>query len=178
MATPSKSWLNLLFRVSGRLPLWVIARHEENPEPYLERYSLLRSRWLTIYLHRFVGRDQGLELHDHPWSALSLVLAGKYRERRLTKKLEVVERNVRWWNLVRANKFHMIVEAAPETWTLFIHGPKRKRWGFLGPVVEGQASYKLAPEANPNWHRSAERPERMPLNADAAGWFVQTNSEG
>lgn len=178
MATLKISWLKLLYRVSGKLPLRVITARGDRPEPYLERYSLLRSRWLTIYLHRFVRRDQDLELHDHPWPALSLVLAGQYRERRLMSGMKLVERDVKRLNLVRSHQFHMIVAAAPETWTLFIHGPKRKHWGFLGAITEGQASFTPAAEGDPRWHLSSERPERQPLKVGGEPWRAQTNEGG
>jgi hypothetical protein len=82
------------------LPVRHITR--EDAVPYLDRYYLLgdmgglkyfgtcKPRWwqhLTtwmpcVYVHRFLADDQDDELHNHPWEATSLILAGGYREER------------------------------------------------------------------------------------------------
>ncbi len=68
-----------LYRLTAGLRCRLISR---DGRPYLERYYLGRLGPVTAYLHRFVGRDGDEETHDHPWRAISLVLAGSYREER------------------------------------------------------------------------------------------------
>jgi hypothetical protein len=49
--------------------------------PYLLRwYVLPQNRWFNLYLHCFKRSDDDRALHDHPWSALSIVLRGGYVE--------------------------------------------------------------------------------------------------
>jgi len=133
-----------LLRLSRRLPVRHISK--TNPDgsesPYLQRFGIYRGERIGVYLHHFVDRDQDTELHDHPWHALSLVLCGSYIERRLRAGLELIERRVGLYNWIRPDRFHMISEAQPGTWTLMIRFRRVKGWGFIGATNNGQASYR------------------------------------
>lgn len=130
-----------LYRITSSLPCRLI---DIDGRPYLERYAMpawlrkfLKRFGVTAYLHRFVRGDSERHVHDHPWPwALSFVLCGSYIEERITgfdvdKGWHSVMRRVRWFNYIKALDFHRITEPKPETWTLFIHGPRQKSWGFL-----------------------------------------------
>jgi len=126
---------SLLLRITGRLPCRFI--DGEGGEPYLERYYLFGAFGWHAYLHRFVDSDPDRGLHDHPWSrAASLVLSGGYEELRPeSADLSRVEnRFVGPWrmNFLRGEDFHRVVlrEGRP-AWTLFVHGPRVKGWGFI-----------------------------------------------
>lgn len=126
---------NLLFRISGRLRCRFI--DGEQGEPYLERYYLLGAFGWHAYLHRFVDSDPDRGLHDHPWGrAVSLVLSGGYDEIRGVDPTATRTRtaHIRPWrfNLLRGSDFHrVILRDSRPAWTLFIHGPRIKGWGFL-----------------------------------------------
>jgi len=47
--------------------------------PLMTRISLLETKWGELCLHIF-HRSDGHELHDHPWSFVSLILWGGYIE--------------------------------------------------------------------------------------------------
>ena len=47
---------------------------------YLRRYYLLRTKYLGIFVHEFLG-DDAEGLHDHPWDFFLFVLRGGYWER-------------------------------------------------------------------------------------------------
>lgn len=138
----------LLYRASGWLRCRII--NGNNGEPYLERYALLRlPGGSSLYLHRFLDSDPDRGLHDHPWlKALGLVLSGGYKELRLERvgdKEQVAERTLRPGSLNRigGDDFHRIVlPERREAWTLFMHGPKVKKWGFLALDEAGNRSYK------------------------------------
>lgn len=127
-----------LFNVTARLPCRLI--HRGQGQRYLERYWLGRWFGITAYLHRFVARDADEWVHDHPWRwSIAIVLTGGYREERLQwfdpatgwrARLRKIG-GIRRINVIRAGDFHRIVERTPETWTLFIHSPRVKGWGFL-----------------------------------------------
>jgi hypothetical protein len=135
----------LLLRFTNRLPCRIIDGEQE--EPYLERYYLFGAFGWHAYLHRFVDSDPDRGLHDHPWGrALSLVLTGGYDELRYVRALaeptadgrieepQVRRRRVRPWrfNLLRGTDFHRVVlREGRSAWTLFLHGPRVKGWGFL-----------------------------------------------
>lgn len=122
-----------LYNLTANRPCKLISR---DGQPYLERYFLFQCLGLTFYLHRFVGGDGDKELHDHPFDALSLILAGSYLEElpvRISLSQGIIKRRrrVRWLNWIRAGRMHRIVSIRPETWTLFIHNRRRGRtWGF------------------------------------------------
>ncbi|MCK9468229.1 MAG: hypothetical protein M0Q49_02325 [Porticoccaceae bacterium] len=121
-----------LARISQNRPARVI---ESGGAPYLYRIFLFRWRGWSCYLHHFVSPDAERWLHDHPFDGLSLVLTGGYLEERLAgldwPALSTTTRRVRWCNWISARSFHRIAAPRPNTWTLFLHGPKRKGWGFL-----------------------------------------------
>ena len=140
----------LLYRLTGNMPCRLI---DIEGEPYLERYYVGCFLGITVYLHRFVSADGDRSLHDHPWKlAVSAVLCGSYHERRLVH-LDTKQRtgmltkliHVKWLNIIRGSDFHQIINAKPETWTLFIHTKKSKGWGFLtcNRAVVGRGTAKV-----------------------------------
>ena len=125
----------ILYRITARLPCRFIDGDEG--DPYLERYYLWGAFGWHAYFHRFVDSDPDRGLHDHPWSrAVSLVLSGGYDEQRPSKADpdRVSVRTIRpfRWNLLRGEDYHRIILRDGHTaWTLFIHGPRTKGWGFM-----------------------------------------------
>ena len=122
-----------LFNRSAYLPCRLINR--DDGKPYLERYYVGRLFGIHIYLHRFVAEDCREDLHDHPWSAVSIVINGGYREVRGYLDGDVGVRTkgrpVVLFNIIRPHTMHRISAARPETWTLFFRGSRRKGWGFF-----------------------------------------------
>ena len=141
----------LLHRITDHLPCRFI--DGEQGEPYLERYYLFGLFGWHAYLHRFVDSDPDRGLHDHPWGrAVSLVLSGGYDEVRFAEPVagtsvgaaaagghvaaggaETRVRHVRpgRLNMLRGRDYHRVVlrDGRP-AWTLFLHGPRVKGWGF------------------------------------------------
>lgn len=114
---------------------------------YLTRY-ILWNKGLRLFLHRIHRKDFDRDVHDHPWPwALSLILRGGYEELRVepgepTKEWEPYQvipgRQNRWTfqvvrrlNWIGPNTYHRILAVQPNTWTLFIAGPRSREWGFL-----------------------------------------------
>lgn len=120
-------------------------------EPYLIRYRIARVLGIGVYLHRFVADDPGRGVHDHPWPwSFGLVLDGEYLEWRACDDViptlpgsTIYLCSRRYGpgalNWLRGDTFHRLllvneikVDAEPaEVWSLFVHGPRRKGWGFL-----------------------------------------------
>lgn len=117
----------------------VINRNDD--EIYLVRYIILRTKWLSIYFHRFMASDSDIP-HDHPWVSFSLMIQGIMKETILN-----VERNTITTKYVRAGDMnirqaahtHKLEVSKPRTFeereqaplTLFIAGPRVKSWGFV-----------------------------------------------
>lgn len=159
---------NWLYNITASMPCRLISRTEG--EPYLERYYVGEWFGVTFYLHRFVQADADEELHDHPWSwMLSLILCGWYLEDVLYAfdpefGIDADTKKRKWFNFFRASKFHRIWRAKPETWTLFMHGRRIKRWGFLKTeafLPNGEADYEFRviytgyPSSAPRWFDNA-----------------------
>jgi hypothetical protein len=119
----------------GRLgvPTEEIGRGDDNL-PYMVRWTLFgrrRGARYRVFLHRFLRSDLDT-LHDHPWSFVSIILAGGYHER-------TADDRRRWYGpgriLRRAADWQHRVEIAPgrECWSLVITGPKVRTWGFWCP---------------------------------------------
>jgi hypothetical protein len=101
------------------------------------RYLIGTGKTFGVFLHHFVASDEPWRMHDHPWSwAFALVLAGGYREWRLGA--DGIERS-RWLGPRRINVvrgFHRVeLRGGRPAWTLFVHGPKVRRWGFLDLIT-------------------------------------------
>jgi hypothetical protein len=149
----------LLYRLTARLPCRFI--DGEQGEPYLERYYLFGVLGWHAYIHRFVDSDPDRGLHDHPWGrAVSLVLAGGYDELR-PRDGDPGDAVSRWvrpgrLNLLRGDEYHRVVlrEGRP-AWTLFIHGPRVKGWGFVQNGAYRPMARQASEFRHQDWWKSA-----------------------
>jgi len=112
--------------------------------PLYERYFVCRlPGGGCVYLHHYLRSDPDRGPHDHPWPwAISIPLARGYIEERVngwTVDGPRVTRHARRPfvpRLLDGHEFHRIILPEGETsWSLFIHGPYTKGWGFLRPVL-------------------------------------------
>lgn len=124
-------------------------------EIYLDRWGI-RTRFFGVYLHRMAAPDPGIDLHDHPWPFVSIILRGGYTEEvaeardacliariaeafASTSGREVRRGSVRSWGAgtvhrVRLHECHRIVALARRpTWTLVLLGRTARSWGFFEP---------------------------------------------
>lgn len=96
---------------------------------FMRRYKLLRTRWGNVYLHEILRSDEDLCLHDHPWSFLSLILWGGYREQ--------MPAGTFWRRpgtlLVRPARAAHRIEVDRPAWSLVLVGPRRRAWGCFTP---------------------------------------------
>lgn len=110
-------------RVCGGPPAKVIGTH------YLTRwYVIPRNSLFNIYLHHVEGNDPDENLHDHPWLFNgSLVLRGEILEQ-LRRRERVLKSGSLTFRLGRSP--HRLLLRSNDSLTLFITGPKVRRWGF------------------------------------------------
>lgn len=154
----------LLEALTAHLPCRFI--DGEGGEPYLERYYLLGALGWHVYLHRFVDSDPDRGLHDHPWDrALSLVLVAGYDEMRGNAgTAETTRRFVGPWRLnrLRGDDFHRVVlRGGRPAWTLFLHGPRAKGWGFVQNGVYRPMARDGTEFRHRDWWRHAPRGAAM-----------------
>jgi hypothetical protein len=173
---------NLLIRIADRLPCRFI--DGEGGEPYLERYYLFGALGWHAYLHRFVDSDPDRGLHDHPWGrALSLVLAGGYEEIRGTGDGTgpAATRLVRPWrfNRLKGQDFHRVVlRGGRPAWTLFMHGPRRKGWGFVQHGVYRPMARDGGDFRHRDWWKGAPRGAQARARRDSTAALVGDPARG
>ncbi len=108
---------------------------------YMRRWVLLHPLG-TVRIHHIFRGDADLDPHDHPWSFVSIILAGSYVEELWTdepaKQSERTPR--RWWpRFIKSTQLHRLRLERP-VWTLVITGRKLRSWGFQ--TVKGWIPWK------------------------------------
>lgn len=119
---------------------------------YLIRYYVIKSKWLNVFLHRFLRSDRD-DLHDHPWNFVTYLVKGAYTEKKWnpkTKKTDIIRRinfpefNAAVNRLVfrKATDQHQVLtdrslklserEEAPLT--ICVTGRTQREWGFVKNV--------------------------------------------
>jgi hypothetical protein len=130
-----------------------------------------------VMLHHVVGPDEGRFRHDHPWDFVSVILRGGYVERigdpvidqpgRWFRVLKAPFHGERWFRAMRAEDAHRIdmVDFDGPTWSLVLHGRKRRTWGFLTSDgwIPHQWYYQY--RNTPDWRKFSES-----LPPDGAPW--------
>lgn len=136
-----------------------------NGATFLRRRGLEHERIGGVLLHRIDAPDPGMDLHDHPWPFVTIVLRGGYTDEAADARhaceraadAETVERAMgarpgemtrgerRVWRRWSVHTMplvlgHRIVSAQPGTVTLVLRRPKVRTWGFYTP--EGWVSWE------------------------------------
>ncbi len=107
-------------RIKNR-PCDIVIDHD-----YMERWYLIpRNRFFNIYYHHFFGSDAPVP-HDHPWVSLSVILDGQYIEHTPKGSFARKASNITF----RGPKALHWIEIDQPVRTLFITGPRLRRWGF------------------------------------------------
>lgn len=110
---------------------WKLRRHHLGDRQsgefriYMKRF-ILQTPFGGVRLHKIMRSDLERHMHDHPFDFASLLLSGGYTEH-TPKGAHYVKR----WsiNAKRAESVHRLEITRP-VWTLFVHGPNRRAWGF------------------------------------------------
>lgn len=121
-----------------------------NGAPYMERHYMGGAFGYQVWLHRFLRADSERHLHSHPWTAMSIVLAGWYVEQlpggyNLRSALGLPA-------MITPQRQHRIYSAEPGTWTLMVVGPKRlPNWYF----IDDQGSRIEVVTSPADWYKTA-----------------------
>jgi hypothetical protein len=116
---------------------WHVTMSRTNGEVYMDRWQLLKTRLLCIYVNHIRLPDEDPMPHNHPWlTSWSVKLRGWYKEE--TFRRCEYGRRLRIWELRRPGRvsripdMHRIVELSPGgAWTLFIGWRSERPWGFI-----------------------------------------------
>lgn len=92
------------------------------------RYTLAKTPWFRVYLHRLdapVWHPQG---HDHPWDFVAILLRRGYIE----KTSEGIFRRRAGAVLFRPAEFvHNVITDGGTSWSVIVTGRKRRDWSFV-----------------------------------------------
>jgi hypothetical protein len=118
-------------------------------KPFLQRWGW-ECRWFGVFLHHIIAPDPGLDMHDHPWPFISIVLCGGYSEwyadirspNTVHHALRVAQRGYRVHHHP-LRRIHRILTTSNRTWTIVVHGPTQtsndnihqKAWGFFDESI-------------------------------------------
>lgn len=148
-------------------------RRSEDGRVFLDRWGFTLDRVGGVYLHRMSAPDPGPDLHDHPWTFVTIPLLGGYTEERApcreaqhfarvaehfpgTTRGVVEERLPRRPRRMRLDECHRITHLSRRhVWTLVIRGPRLRSWGFYEPTGWVRADDTKASDRRP---LAAERP--------------------
>ena len=117
--------------------------HKDSTELYLIRYFLFRSKYFSIYIHRFMRSDVG-DPHDHPFNFLGYVVKGGYIEELWPDPYpyghysELSERKQGSWawrpakttHMVHLDKERLSEDQQEAPLTIIFRGRQIRDWGF------------------------------------------------
>jgi hypothetical protein len=90
---------------------------------------------IAVRVHQILRSDRGRDPHLHPWSFVTIILRGGYREELYNDIGDLT--SSRWHGpgsvlFRRSSTLHRLLIPYGETaTTLFITGPKNRTWGFM-----------------------------------------------
>lgn len=141
--------------------------------PLFERYFWLK--WperFTVYVHHYLRSDPDSAPHDHPWEwSLAFPLFGyvEVRFKRVDRDGVIVTR--RWrppfvpYRMTGDTYHRVICMPGHTSWSVFVHGPRRKHWGFLRTVPGEKSSYVFF-EPHVDQSATADSAATLPLGRD------------
>jgi len=91
------------------------------------RFTILKTPWFNVYLHKLEAKVKHPHCHDHPWHFWAVVLSGGY--------YEYTEKGVAWRGpgsvLYRPATFAHNVVTPGVNWSLVITSGRVRPWKFL-----------------------------------------------
>lgn len=105
--------------------------HDAPPEQVLLiRWRVVQTPWFSVFVHKHLRPDPQRDLHDHPFSFVSLIVKGGYRELRHRASLPLLHVALSM-RFMRATWPHSILDLVRvPTWTILFIGPRYRDWGF------------------------------------------------
>lgn len=91
------------------------------------RYTLAKTPWFRVYVHKLIAPMAYTHCHDHPWSFLTILIRGGYFE--YTAETDWTWRpagSILW----RPHWWRHNVATFGTSWSLVFTGPKAHEWGF------------------------------------------------
>jgi hypothetical protein len=109
-----------------------LAVYRSDIHDYMERW-IVRTPWFMVRLHHILRSDRGVDLHDHPFDFVSVILRGGYTEVHGGSCPGIASYRAGSVLFRRAEDLHRLVLDRP-AWTVVFTGPVRRTWGFSTPT--------------------------------------------
>ncbi|ENM3073128.1 hypothetical protein ACR3H8_20375 [Pseudomonas aeruginosa] len=155
-----------MYRITQNLPMRPIARLNDDGSitPFLERYALARNPYFGVFIHRYLGSDQGPIMNNQRGNTLVIRICGSWVERRLAMNGITFERNAPRFSRLPHNQFLSLSSVRHESWALVIRGRRvAERTDVIDGIIEGQANLVTGQSSTDDWHRQQGRAPRAPL---------------
>lgn len=141
----------------------------ENSDIYMIRYIVFKSRFCSIYIHRFLRSDLDTP-HDHPWNFFTYVVEKGYTEELMTREPKrglltpiIVNRKPGSLAYRKAEAMHRVIldrdyspdEQAEAPLTVCLMLKRRRMWGFIKPYYSNSRMGKETESPRPvgySWH--------------------------
>ena len=153
--------LGLCWLCEKRSSVYYIKGGPQNSTVYLVRFIVFKSKWLSLYIHRFMRSDND-DPHDHPWNFFTYVISGGYKEVFYDRMKPVESEGVFqsfWTRSInirvpgsiarrKATDIHQVVVDRPyemnelrqAPFTFVLLGPRRREWMFWSLADNGAKS--------------------------------------
>lgn len=107
-------------------------------QPYLTRWTLFRTNMFALYLHKF-HRSDADDLHDHPWSFLSVIIWRGYNEVTFDKNPTLIPNSRRITKRIypgmiiyrpATHTHRVVLSNGKPAYTLVLRFKYKRYWGF------------------------------------------------
>lgn len=142
MIIPDPLRLALLAWAEGIMTSWPPIEIFGQPQPFMKRWLVTGRRGaqdcepFEIFIHKITG-DDPMELHDHPWASVSVMLSGEVVEEFAPEMTDPCDRSKHEFRVItqgevviRPAEFaHRLMPAGEGAITLFMVGPWTRDFG-------------------------------------------------
>lgn len=97
--------------------------------PQFRRYTLLKTPWFGIHIHKIYKSDIDDHPHNHPWNFLSVILYGSYQEMDKNNMLGSM-RTMGDFYILKTEDYHKIYHGDPATVLVFSGKRTNDNWGY------------------------------------------------
>lgn len=92
------------------------------------RFTLLKTPWFRIFLHKLNAPQWHPECHDHPWSFVAILLKSGYDE--MLENGRIYHRRPGMILHRPAEFIHNVITPYGTSWSIIFAGSHNRDWGF------------------------------------------------
>ena len=120
---------------------------------HFKRWSMISTKWFSVYLHGIYKEDQDKYLHNHPWNILTIIIYGSYIEQLENDLVKI--RGIFNIGFHGRSSYHKIKKLlSKKVYSLaIVWGKHDDNWGykFEGKHIDNR-SFREYKNGITNWH--------------------------